>query len=77
MFEQTSPRRLFRSRTDRQIAGVCGGLAAYMGVDPTVVRIVWVLAAFATFPMAPIFYVILAALVPQEPTTNPTDTYMI
>ncbi len=77
MFEQTSPRRLYRSRTDRQFSGVAGGLANYMGVDPTVVRILWVIATVVTFPMAPIAYVILAMMIPQEPVTTPTDAYMI
>src|SRR5262245_40627109 len=35
------PNRLTRSETDRKIAGVCGGLAQYFGVDPTAVRVVW------------------------------------
>src|SRR5262245_9004415 len=35
--------RLVRSRTDRRIAGVCGGLADYFDVDPTIVRITWVI----------------------------------
>ena len=37
----TSGRRLLRSRTDRQIAGVCGGIAEYLSVDATVVRLAW------------------------------------
>jgi len=36
-------RRLYRSRTDRKIAGVCGGLAQYLNVDPTVVRIIFLI----------------------------------
>jgi phage shock protein PspC (stress-responsive transcriptional regulator) len=35
--------RLVRSRTDRRIAGVCGGLAEYFDVDPTIVRVTWVI----------------------------------
>jgi phage shock protein C len=38
---ETGSRRLTRSRTDRMLAGVCGGLAEYLGVDSTVVRVVW------------------------------------
>ena len=38
------PKRLYRSTTDRKIAGVCGGLAEYLGMDPTLVRILWFLA---------------------------------
>jgi phage shock protein C len=42
----TSPaRRLTRSATDRQIAGVCGGIAEYFGVDATPVRLVWVIVS--------------------------------
>jgi phage shock protein PspC (stress-responsive transcriptional regulator) len=36
-------RRLYRSRNDRIIAGVAGGLADYFGVDPTIIRLVWAL----------------------------------
>ena len=39
--EETGSRRLTRSRTDRMFAGVCGGLAEYLGVDSTVVRVLW------------------------------------
>ena len=39
-------RRLYRSRTDRKIAGVCGGLAQYLNVDPTVVRIIFLVLLF-------------------------------
>lgn len=39
-------RRLYRSRTDRKIAGVCGGLAQYLNVDPTVVRIIFLILLF-------------------------------
>ncbi|WP_267224299.1 PspC domain-containing protein [Dyella silvae] len=35
-------KRLHRSLTDRKIAGVCGGIAEYLGWDPTLVRILWV-----------------------------------
>ena len=37
-------KRLYRSREDRMLAGVAGGMAEYLGIDPTIVRIVWVLA---------------------------------
>ena len=38
-------RRLFRSSVDRKIAGVCGGLAEYLGADSTVVRLIWAILA--------------------------------
>jgi phage shock protein PspC (stress-responsive transcriptional regulator) len=42
--ENNNYRRLTRSTTDRRIAGVCGGLAEYLNVDPTVVRILFLIA---------------------------------
>ena len=42
--ENNSYRRLTRSSTDRRIAGVCGGIANYLNIDPTVVRIIFLLA---------------------------------
>ncbi|HEY5529193.1 MAG TPA: PspC domain-containing protein [Thermoleophilia bacterium] len=36
-------RRLYRSRTEKMIAGVCGGVAEYFNTDPTIVRLLWVL----------------------------------
>lgn len=42
--ENNSYRRLTRSSTDRRIAGVCGGIASYLNIDPTVVRIIFLLA---------------------------------
>ncbi|OZB58865.1 MAG: PspC family transcriptional regulator [Lysobacterales bacterium 13-68-4] len=36
------PKRLIRSRANRSIAGVCGGIAEYYGWDPTVVRVAWI-----------------------------------
>lgn len=40
---QKNYRRLYRSRRDRMIAGVCGGLADYFGVDPTWVRLIFII----------------------------------
>ena len=42
--ESNNYRRLMRSITDRKIAGVCGGLAKYLNVDPTVIRIIFLIA---------------------------------
>lgn len=39
----SSGKRLFRSRSDRQLAGVCAGIAEYFGWDPTLVRVGWIL----------------------------------
>lgn len=39
-------RKIYLSNTNKKIGGVCGGLGEYFGIDPTIVRILWVLAVF-------------------------------
>lgn len=60
--------RLYRSVDDRVLAGVCGGLADRMDIDPSVVRIGYALIALLTgiFPLV-VVYVIMAIVVPEEP----------
>jgi phage shock protein C len=59
-------RRLYRSRHNRVIAGICGGLADYFGVDPSLVRIILVVVSLLPGPSV-IFYLIAWAIIPQEP----------
>ena len=58
---------LLRSRDDRMIAGVCGGIARWIGWDPTAVRALYVVVSFlsAAFPGI-LVYVILALVIPSE-----------
>lgn len=58
-------RRLYRSRTDRVLWGVCGGLANYFDMDPVLVRIIFVLLIFAN-GLGVLAYIIMAVLVPLE-----------
>ena len=64
------PRRLYRSRTERQIAGVAGGIGNYLDVDPTVIRVLWIISVFFV-GMGILLYVILAFVVPLEPLPAP------
>lgn len=59
-------KRLYRSRSDRMISGVCGGLGEYLKVDPTLIRLAFVALALAAGPGIPL-YVILWLIIPQEP----------
>ncbi len=63
-----NPRRLYRSR-DRQLAGVAGGMAEYLDIDPTVVRILWIIVGIASGGLALLAYFILALVIPPAPWT--------
>ncbi|PSL42751.1 phage shock protein C (PspC) family protein [Salsuginibacillus halophilus] len=63
-----SSKRLTRTESDRKLAGVCGGLARYFGIDPTIVRVIAVLALvlIASAPVVILTYIILAIIMPNE-----------
>jgi phage shock protein C len=61
-------RKLYRSRTDSRIAGVCGGLGEYLDVDPTLVRLIFVLLAL-TGGHGVLLYIILWLIVPYPAQT--------
>lgn len=60
-------KRLYRSVDERMVAGVCGGIGEYFNVDPTLVRLLFVVFAAAGGPGI-IAYIILAIIVPEGPT---------
>jgi phage shock protein C len=66
----TEPRRLYRDRRDRMIGGVCGGLGKYFSIDPTVLRILFVLGVLLA-GHGLLIYLILLVLVPEEPLSPP------
>ena len=67
-------RPLRRSRTSRMIAGVVGGVAEYFGVDPTLLRVIYVVGSIvsAAFPGA-IVYILLWALIPEADGSSASD----
>jgi phage shock protein C len=60
--------RLLRSRRERMIGGVAGGIGQQLGVDPTWVRIAWVILAIATNGAAILVYLLLLFVIPEEGT---------
>lgn len=60
-------KKLYRSRTNRMIAGVCSGLADFFGIDPTVVRLIFVAGALLGFGSFVLIYLVLFIVVPEEP----------
>ena len=59
-------KRLQRSKTERMIGGVCGGLANYFDVDATIVRLLFVLSFFFLYPGTILIYVLLLIIMPEE-----------
>jgi phage shock protein C len=59
-------RRLYRSRTDRKLAGVCGGLAQYFNIDAILMRVLFVVLALLGGPGL-VIYLLMWILVPEEP----------
>ncbi|GAB4504815.1 MAG: hypothetical protein Fur0043_18090 [Anaerolineales bacterium] len=62
----TNYKQLTRSRTNRMIAGVCAGLGEYLNMDPTVIRLLFVLGFFVTGPGILFAYLIMALIIPEQ-----------
>jgi phage shock protein C len=69
----SNEKRLYRSRDDRMIGGVCAGLGKYLNLDPTVVRLIFVLGAFFGMGSLVVVYLILLLVIPEEPMDTPTE----
>ncbi|MFN8402713.1 MAG: PspC domain-containing protein [Anaerolineales bacterium] len=63
-------KQLTRSASNRMIAGVCAGLGEYLGIDPTIVRLLTVLAFFTGFGGIALVYLIMALVVPEQVTAQ-------
>ncbi len=63
--------RLYRSRDDRMLAGVAGGLAELWDADPSVVRILWAVLVVLTGGIALVVYIVMAIVVPEEGAVGP------
>ena len=63
----TQYKKLYRSRENRMLGGVCGGLGEYFDIDPTLVRLLFVFGAFLGIPGAlALIYLVMLIIVPQE-----------
>lgn len=58
------PKRLYRSNSDKMVCGVCGGIAEYLNVDPTVVRLIWAIFGITGFGI--IAYIAGALIMPVK-----------
>ena len=68
---ETKPRRLTRSNRNKMIAGVCGGLAEYLDMDPTLMRVLYVLVSIlsAAFPGIIAYIILMFVMPPPEQVT--------
>lgn len=73
-FTQPVRKELRRSKIEKKLFGVCGGLAKYFDIDPTVVRIIFVILVLASFGWGLLIYIILAILMPEEKFPFTTTT---
>lgn len=62
-----STKKLYRSRTNRWVAGVAGGLGEYFGIDPTLIRLLWIVLLLPGGVPGLLPYIICWAVIPQEP----------
>lgn len=67
-------KRLYRSKTQRMVGGICGGLGEYLDVDPTVIRLVWAVLTLLTWGIGLLAYVVAWIIVPEE-ESSPEDTF--
>ena len=59
-------KKLYRSKTNRMLVGVCGGIAEYFNIDPTVVRVIWAIASVFGFAGV-LAYIVCAFVIPEKP----------
>lgn len=63
-------RKLYRSRKDVKLAGVLGGLAEHLGVDSTLIRLIFVVLAIASFGLMALLYIVAIFIFPKEPQST-------
>jgi len=64
-------KRLYRSRDNRMFSGLCAGMGEFLGLDPTVVRVIFALSTIFIFPAPLLVYLVMLFVVPEEPSSEP------
>lgn len=59
-------KKIHRSKTNRMITGICGGLAEYLNIDATIVRILLVVASFISGGLTALAYIVCYFIIPEE-----------
>lgn len=67
-------KRLYRSTTDRWIAGICGGIGEYFEIDPNIIRVIWiVITAITGFLPGIVAYILLWIILPERGAVRPIE----
>lgn len=68
-------KKLYKSKDNVKISGVCAGIAEYCNIDPTLVRLLWaVITIFSAFVAGVLAYIVCACVIPERPDG---DTYVV
>jgi phage shock protein C len=67
-------KRLYRSRKEKMLGGVCGGLGEHMDVDPTMIRLVWAVVTVLSVGMGILVYLIAWIIIPESPRESTEQT---
>ncbi len=59
--------KLYRSSEDKKLAGVCGGIAEQLDIDPTIIRLIWAFLTILSWGTGLILYIVAALIIPEEP----------
>jgi len=63
-------KKLYRSMSNRMICGVCGGIGEYFNIDPTLIRLLWVLLSMGSCGTGLLIYIISAVIIPENNGSN-------
>ncbi len=67
-------KKLYKSRNDKKISGVCAGIAEFFGIDPTLIRLLWAIVTLFTVGTGVLAYIICAIIIPEMPDG---ETYVV
>ncbi|ACI18584.1 PspC domain-containing protein [Dictyoglomus thermophilum] len=59
--------KLYRSRRNRVFLGVCGGIGEYFGIDPVIIRLIFIFSVLFLGPLSLLFYILCALVIPENP----------
>ena len=65
-------KKLYRSASNRMLAGVCAGVAEYFNIDPTVIRVIWAITSLFAF-VGVVAYIACALIIPEKPDNSIVD----